>query len=81
MRRRRYTDIDDHGAESAGLAALSKDPINRKLGGVCAGFARFLDIPTFPVRLGAVLSLFIIPQATLIAYGLAYLILDDRIQQ
>jgi phage shock protein C len=71
MRHRRYfRDFDDRG--------LSRDPVRAKLGGVCAGVARYLDIPTLFVRLCALVALFIAPQATLIAYGLAYLILDEQ---
>ena len=71
MRKRRsYYDFDER--------ELAKDPIARKLGGVCAGVARWLDISTFFVRLVAVVALFIAPEVTLIAYGLAWFILDER---
>lgn len=71
MRRRRsYYDFDEQ--------ELAKDPIGRKLGGVCAGIARWLDVSTFFVRLVAVAALFVAPQVTLIAYGLAWFILDER---
>ena len=58
---------------------LGKDPLNSKLGGVCAGFARYLDIDPMVVRIVAVIGLCLAPQPTLIAYGIAYMILDDQI--
>ena len=57
---------------------VSLDPRNKKLGGVCSGIARYLDTPTFFVRVGAIIGLCVLPQATLLAYGIAYLILDPR---
>ena len=58
---------------------LGKDPFHRKLGGVCAGLARYLDVETLYVRIIAIFALILAPQATLLAYGIAYLVLDDRI--
>ncbi|MFT7685794.1 MAG: phage shock protein C [Candidatus Azotimanducaceae bacterium] len=57
---------------------LRKDSKRKKIAGVCAGIARYLDIPRLPVRLAAIVALCIMPEPTLIAYGLAYLILDDE---
>jgi phage shock protein C len=51
---------------------------HRKLGGVCSGVARYFDIPYFWVRLAAVIGLLIHAPSVLIAYGLAYLILEDE---
>lgn len=68
--RRRY-------ADRFKIEELARDPGHAKLGGVCAGIARYLDISRFIVRLGAVIALILVPQVTLIAYGLAYLILDE----
>ena len=69
-RRRYFEDFDER--------ELAKDPIHAKLGGVCAGIARYLDISRFFVRLCALIALCIVPQVALIAYGLAWLILDNR---
>ena len=55
---------------------LSLDPDHKKFGGVCAGVANYLDVPRFWVRLAAVAGLFIMPPTMLIAYGLAYLVLE-----
>lgn len=67
---RHYFDDIDH-------FALTKDPDHAKLAGVCAGFARYLDISRFFVRLCAVIALLIAPLVTLVAYGIACLVLDD----
>ncbi len=40
---------------------------HRKLGGVCSGVARYLDIPHFWVRLAAVIGLLIHAPSVLIA--------------
>lgn len=58
---------------------LGKDPFHKKLGGVCAGFARYLNVEPLFVRIIAIVALFIAPQAVLLAYGIAYVVLDDRI--
>ena len=60
-----------------GTQEIYLDPDHKKLGGVCAGVASYLDIPRFWVRITAVVGLVIHPPATLIAYGLAYIILED----
>ncbi len=70
MRKRRFRSFDTE--------ELMLDPLNKKLGGVCAGVARYFDWPRFYIRAAAVAALLIIPQAALLGYGLAYLILDDR---
>lgn len=56
---------------------LYLDTRNKKLGGVCAGVARYLDVSSFWVRVAAVIGLIIHPPSVLLAYGLAYLILDE----
>jgi phage shock protein PspC (stress-responsive transcriptional regulator) len=57
---------------------LALDPFRKKLGGVCAGFARYLSVEPLIVRLLAICGLFVAPQATLLAYGIAYLVLDNE---
>lgn len=70
MRKRRYfDDFEDY--------PLARDPERKKLGGVCAGVARYFEVEPIVVRVIAVIALVIFSQATLLAYGLAYLILDD----
>lgn len=56
---------------------LYLDPVHRKIGGVCAGVARYLGLPRFWVRIAAVVGLFIHAPTVLIAYGVAYMILDE----
>ena len=65
-------DIFDDGRE------IYLDAEHGKLGGVCSGVARYLDIPRFWVRLAAVIGLLIHAPSILIAYGLAYMILEDE---
>lgn len=55
---------------------LSRDPDRACLGGVCAGVARFLGVAPLLIRIAAVAALICLPQTTLVAYGLAFLILD-----
>ncbi len=73
MRRRHYFEDSDRDD-----VRLALDPVNRKLGGVCAGVARYLDVPTFWVRLAAVVALLVFPEPILLAYGIAYLVLDKE---
>jgi phage shock protein C len=73
-RRHRHSDrFDDIRHDS-----LRLDPGNRKIGGVCAGLGRYLDIQTVFVRVAAVLGLIIVPHVTLTAYVLMYLVLDSE---
>ena len=57
---------------------LYLDTQHKKLGGVCAGVANYLDVPRLWVRVAAVIGLLIHAPSVLLAYGLAYLILDDE---
>ncbi len=68
--------FDDEGSQQIYL-----DPDHRKLGGVCAGVARYLDVPRLWVRIAALVGLVIHAPSVLIAYGLAYLILDEPPQR
>ena len=57
--------------------ALALDSYNKKLGGVCGGIARYLGIAAMPVRVIAVISLLVAPHLTLLAYAIAYFVLDS----
>ena len=57
---------------------LYLDKHNGKLGGVCAGVARYLDMPRFWVRVAAVIGLLVHAPSVLLAYGLAFMILEDQ---
>jgi len=56
---------------------LHLDADHKKLGGVCSGLARYFEVQPLFVRGGALIALCLAPQATLIAYGLAYFVLDE----
>jgi len=71
-------DFDEQFEEDSHKPEIHLDRRKRKLGGVCAGVAGYFNIQPFFVRLGTVLVFFVAPEAVLIAYGLAYLILDDH---
>lgn len=68
MRTRRY------GTISQGLRL---DPYRAKLGGVCAGIARHLGADPLVVRCIALLALWFLPHVTLIAYGIAWMVLKQ----
>lgn len=57
---------------------LYKDPIHRKVSGVCAGLAKHWDVPRLAVRVGAVVCLIALPTVTAIAYITATLLLPNR---
>jgi phage shock protein PspC (stress-responsive transcriptional regulator) len=72
-------DFDEQFVANEAKPEIYLDKRHRKLGGVCAGVARYFNIQSLFVRLGTVVVFFIAPQVVLIAYGLAYLILDDHL--
>ncbi len=55
---------------------LFRDPHNRRIAGVCAGFARYFGVETWVVRLLAVTGLLFMPGITLPAYLIACLLMD-----
>jgi len=57
---------------------LTKDNINNKLTGVCGGIARHYDLPSWGVRIAAVVSLFTFPVVTAVAYITASILLPNR---
>jgi len=57
---------------------LYRSRTNVRLAGVCAGFADYLGISTFIVRLVTFLSLFILGGVTLWAYVIFWIILDKE---
>lgn len=69
MKRRRYE--DDY------RRTPTLDRANKKIGGVCAGFANYFGWSRCTVRVMTVIGLFMMPQIILPAYGLAYLIMDE----
>lgn len=57
---------------------FSKDIVNKKLTGVCAGLAKHYAIPRLAVRVGVVVALIIFPVATGVAYLVATLLMPTR---
>ena len=70
-------EFDEQFESETNKTRIYLDRSNRKLGGVCAGVARYFNIQPLFVRFGAVVVFFVALEAVLVAYGLAYLILDD----
>ena len=60
---------------------LGLDSRHKKFCGVCAGVAQYLDVPSVFIRLVTIVALLIAPQATILAYGVAFFILDDISEQ
>lgn len=56
---------------------ISKDIVNKKLSGVCAGIAKYYQIPRLIIRLGAIIALLMLPVVTGVAYLLAALLMPN----
>jgi phage shock protein PspC (stress-responsive transcriptional regulator) len=75
----RFDDCFDDCIEGRGRPQLQLDPRHSKVGGVCAGLARYLGVQRVLVRIAAVIALLCVTTPTLIAYAVTYLLLDrDR---
>lgn len=57
---------------------LTKDVVHKKLSGVCAGIAKFYQLPRLGVRIAALASLFMFPVVTGVAYIVAAILLPTR---
>lgn len=57
---------------------LYRNPDDRKVCGVCSGFADYFRVDTWKVRCGAVLGLVFIPQITITGYFIAYFLMDKK---
>ncbi len=55
-----------------------RDAGNKKLSGVCAGFARRYELPVWLTRLVAIVVFLTFPVAVMVAYLLAHLLLPER---
>ena len=55
---------------------LYRDPQNQKIGGVCAGAARYFGVETWTVRICALTGMLFIPQIVFPAYWIAYFVMD-----
>ncbi len=56
---------------------LSKDSVHKKLSGVCAGIAKYYDLPRIAVRVAAIGALILLPVATGVAYVVASVLLPE----
>lgn len=57
---------------------LTKDVMNKKLSGVCAGIAKHYNIPRLVVRAGAIIALLMFPVAVGVAYLVATLLMPTK---
>lgn len=57
---------------------LSKDILHKKLSGVCAGIAKYYDLPRLGVRIAAIIALMMLPVATGVAYIVAAMLMPSR---
>ncbi|MAG76099.1 MAG: hypothetical protein CL811_04985 [Colwelliaceae bacterium] len=57
---------------------LTKDVLHKKLSGVCAGIAKYYNLPRLVVRILAILALITFPVATGVAYIVAAMLLPTR---
>ena len=59
------------------MTRYALDRPNRKLMGVCSGFARAFDVDPTLVRVGALLSLFVLGPLAVLAYVVAGFVAPD----
>ncbi|WP_310733754.1 MULTISPECIES: PspC domain-containing protein [unclassified Colwellia] len=57
---------------------LTKDVAHKKLSGVCAGIAKYYDLPRIAVRIAAIAALLIFPLASGVAYVVAAILLPTK---
>ena len=57
---------------------LSKDAHFKKVTGVCAGIARYYELPRIAVRIAAIIALVFLPVATGVAYVVASILLPNK---
>ena len=60
-----------------GKKSLRKDILHKKLTGVCAGVAKYYDLPRIAVRIAAIVALILLPVATGVAYVVASVLLPS----
>jgi len=80
-RRRRYRHrlVDRAERVNPRSGRLYRDPANQKIGGVCAGLARYFGLQAWGVRLGALTGLLFLPGIFFPAYWIAYFIMDKPV--
>ncbi|MFQ3196250.1 MAG: phage shock protein C [Colwellia sp.] len=57
---------------------LKKDVSHKKLSGVCAGIAKYYELPRIAIRIAAIGALIIFPLATGVAYVVAAILLPTN---
>ncbi|GLX78045.1 hypothetical protein tinsulaeT_13850 [Thalassotalea insulae] len=57
---------------------LTKDLMHKKVSGICGGIARHYQLPRLGVRIAAIVSLFMFPVVTAVAYITAAILLPER---
>lgn len=60
----------NYSAHSSLQKTLTKDSRYKKLSGVCAGIAKYYDLPRLAVRIATIIALITFP----VAVGVAYLV-------
>lgn len=74
--RHRFSDAADSFRRHP--SRLYRDRHDLKIGGVCAGFARYFGVETWVVRMGALTGLIFLPGIVFPAYWIAYFIMDKQ---
>jgi len=75
-RRDRHRLVDRAERINPRSGRLYRDPVNQKIGGVCAGMARYFGLEAWTVRLGALTGLIFVPGIVFPAYWIAYFIME-----
>lgn len=57
---------------------ITKDLVNRKVSGVCAGIARHYNLPANLVRVAVIVFACFVPTLAIMGYVLAVLFMPDR---
>jgi phage shock protein PspC (stress-responsive transcriptional regulator) len=57
---------------------LKKDVTYKKLSGVCAGIAKYYELPRIAVRIAVIAALIIFPLATGVAYVVTAILLPTK---
>ncbi|WP_338411621.1 PspC domain-containing protein [Pseudoalteromonas nigrifaciens] len=55
-----------------------KDPLNKKISGVCSGLAQRLDLPVWSTRLVTILLFLSFPFAIALGYLIAHCCLEEK---
>lgn len=76
-RRARYSPEPRLGDNPVRTARLYRSVVNRRVGGVCSGFANYFGVEAWVARCIAVTGLLFLPGITMPAYWIAYFMLDD----